>query len=248
MNMHAAVDLKWPGLTRPNGDRLRLNDKNFVAIDRDKDAKYEATYRPQALYNRAERRLSCQQRNLPAPRGFDESADLPPRYRPHRFPSSPSAGRLPARAGDVGHVHLRLRWPVLLRRPRCGDAAERDRASAAVLHLVRVIDGRKPEDAADRGAGSDVDGLFRQVSRSLHYRSHDLPQPDGGGSGSDQRSGNATRGLEPSAARSPGRCLLLAAGSAGAGRALQAAGGRSRSNPPGLFMCAISESRFRAAT
>ena len=53
MNMHAAVDLKWPGLTRPNGDPLRLNDKNFVAIDRDRDASYEATYRPQALYNRA---------------------------------------------------------------------------------------------------------------------------------------------------------------------------------------------------
>jgi hypothetical protein len=53
MNMHAAVDLKWPGLTRPNGDPLRLNNKNFVAIDRDRDASYEATYRPQALYNRA---------------------------------------------------------------------------------------------------------------------------------------------------------------------------------------------------
>jgi quercetin dioxygenase-like cupin family protein len=53
MNVHAAVDLKWPGLTHPNGDRLRLNDKNFVAIDRNRDATYEATYRPQALYNRA---------------------------------------------------------------------------------------------------------------------------------------------------------------------------------------------------
>ena len=53
MNMHAAVDLKWPGLTRPNGDPIRLNNKNFVAIDRDRDASYEATYRPQALYNRA---------------------------------------------------------------------------------------------------------------------------------------------------------------------------------------------------
>jgi quercetin dioxygenase-like cupin family protein len=53
MNMHAAVDLKWHGLTHPNGDRLRLNDKNFVAIDRNRDASYEATYRPQALYSRA---------------------------------------------------------------------------------------------------------------------------------------------------------------------------------------------------
>jgi hypothetical protein len=52
MNVHAAVDLKWPGLTHPNGDPIRLNNKDFVAIDRDKDATYEATYRPQALYNR----------------------------------------------------------------------------------------------------------------------------------------------------------------------------------------------------
>ena len=53
MNVHAAVGLKWPGLTHPNGDPLRLNNTNFVAIDRNRDASYEATYRPQALYNRA---------------------------------------------------------------------------------------------------------------------------------------------------------------------------------------------------
>src|SRR3979490_1762653 len=53
MNIQAAVDLKWPGLTRPDGDALRLNRTNFVAIDRDRDASHEATYRPQALYNRA---------------------------------------------------------------------------------------------------------------------------------------------------------------------------------------------------
>jgi hypothetical protein len=53
MNVHAAVDFKTTGLTRPNGDPLRLNTKDFVAIDRDKNATYEATYRPQALYNRA---------------------------------------------------------------------------------------------------------------------------------------------------------------------------------------------------
>lgn len=50
MNVHAAV--KGSGLTRPNGDPIRLNNTDFVAIDRDKDASYEATYRPQALYNR----------------------------------------------------------------------------------------------------------------------------------------------------------------------------------------------------
>jgi hypothetical protein len=53
MNVHAAVDLKWPGLTRPDGSPLRMNTQDFVAIDRDRDASYEATYRPQALYNRA---------------------------------------------------------------------------------------------------------------------------------------------------------------------------------------------------
>src|ERR1700709_1036403 len=53
MNVHAAIDAKASGLTRPNGDPLRLNNTNFVAIDRDKDASHEATYRPQALYNRA---------------------------------------------------------------------------------------------------------------------------------------------------------------------------------------------------
>jgi len=53
MNVHAAADIKWSGLTRPNGTPLRLNTQDFVAIDRDKDATYEATYRPQALYNRA---------------------------------------------------------------------------------------------------------------------------------------------------------------------------------------------------
>jgi mannose-6-phosphate isomerase-like protein (cupin superfamily) len=53
VNVHAAVDSKRASLTRPDGDPIRLNDKNFVVIDRHRDAKYEATYRPQALYNRA---------------------------------------------------------------------------------------------------------------------------------------------------------------------------------------------------
>ena len=53
MNVHAAGDLKTNGLTRPDGAPLRLNRQDFVAIDRDRNAKFEATYRPQALYNRA---------------------------------------------------------------------------------------------------------------------------------------------------------------------------------------------------
>lgn len=53
MNVHAAGDLETNGLTRPDGAPLRLNRQDFVAIDRDRNAKFEATYRPQALYNRA---------------------------------------------------------------------------------------------------------------------------------------------------------------------------------------------------
>jgi len=53
MNMHTSVGSKWPGLTRPNGDPVQLNSKTFIAIDRHKDTTYEATYRPQALYSRA---------------------------------------------------------------------------------------------------------------------------------------------------------------------------------------------------
>jgi hypothetical protein len=53
MNVHATVDPKWSGLTSPSGKPLHLNTQDFIAIDRDRDASYEATYRPQALYNRA---------------------------------------------------------------------------------------------------------------------------------------------------------------------------------------------------
>ena len=46
-----AADFKWPGLLHPNGDRLRLTRRDVVAVDRDRDATYEAIFRPQALYN-----------------------------------------------------------------------------------------------------------------------------------------------------------------------------------------------------
>src|ERR1700742_1028600 len=52
MNVHAAGDVKKIGLTRPDGNPLRLNTGDFVAIDRDRNADYQATSRPQALYNR----------------------------------------------------------------------------------------------------------------------------------------------------------------------------------------------------
>ena len=54
MNVHTAVDSRWAALARPGGDPIRLNHQSFVAIDRHRDAKYEASYRPQALYNRAD--------------------------------------------------------------------------------------------------------------------------------------------------------------------------------------------------
>ena len=53
MNVRATIDSKSSGLTRPNGELLRLNHQDFVAIDRHKDTTYEPTYRPQALYSRA---------------------------------------------------------------------------------------------------------------------------------------------------------------------------------------------------
>lgn len=52
MNAHAALHSNWASLVRPNGDRIRLNHQDFVAIDRDGDASYDPIYRPQALYNR----------------------------------------------------------------------------------------------------------------------------------------------------------------------------------------------------
>ncbi len=54
MNVHAAIDTKTSGLTHPNGDPVRLNDRTFVAVDRNRDATYSATYRPQALYSRVD--------------------------------------------------------------------------------------------------------------------------------------------------------------------------------------------------
>ena len=54
MNVHAAVDPRWAALARPDGAPIRLNHQGFIAIDRHRDTKYEATYRPQALYSRAD--------------------------------------------------------------------------------------------------------------------------------------------------------------------------------------------------
>jgi hypothetical protein len=42
------------GLIHPQGESIRLNKQKFVAVDRQRDADYKATYRPQALYSRAD--------------------------------------------------------------------------------------------------------------------------------------------------------------------------------------------------
>ncbi len=54
MTEHARVDPKLAGLIHPNGEPIRLNRQKFVAIDRQCDTRFNATYRPQALYSRAE--------------------------------------------------------------------------------------------------------------------------------------------------------------------------------------------------
>jgi mannose-6-phosphate isomerase-like protein (cupin superfamily) len=47
----APAGFGWPGLTHPAGEPLRLNRGDFVAVDRDANAAFDAIYRPQALYN-----------------------------------------------------------------------------------------------------------------------------------------------------------------------------------------------------
>lgn len=54
MNVQVAQVAKPASLQHPAGAQLRLNRTPFVAIDRHTEAPYNATYRPQALYSRAE--------------------------------------------------------------------------------------------------------------------------------------------------------------------------------------------------
>lgn len=51
---YARISPHLAGLIHPNGEPLRLNRQSFVAIDRQRDTEYRATYRPQALYSRAD--------------------------------------------------------------------------------------------------------------------------------------------------------------------------------------------------
>jgi hypothetical protein len=54
MNEHPRIEPQLAGLLHPNGEPIRMNKQKFIAIDRQRDATYNATYRPQALYSRAE--------------------------------------------------------------------------------------------------------------------------------------------------------------------------------------------------
>src|SRR5580693_4953545 len=52
--MAPPTDAALAGLTHPDGEPLRLNRQKFVAIDWQRQAQHQPTYRPQALYSRAD--------------------------------------------------------------------------------------------------------------------------------------------------------------------------------------------------
>ncbi len=54
MNEHASISPKFGGVLHPSGEPIRLNRQKFVAVDRHVESDYRATYRPQALYSRAD--------------------------------------------------------------------------------------------------------------------------------------------------------------------------------------------------
>jgi len=192
-------------LRRPNGDPLRLNNQDFVAIDRDRDVKYEATYRPQALYNRANEGFHANNETFLLHEVANQSADLPRRDTgPHRFPSSPSTGRLPARAGHLGHVHLRLRRARLQCRSRCCDAAKaRSCIASCFTHtwsgLSTEENLKTPQTVVPDPISMGYSGKFLEA---FVTRSDDLSEPDNCRSGPDQRSRN--RHASPG----PIRCMI----------------------------------------
>ncbi len=83
MTVNAMVDPKLAGLIHPNGEPIRLNKKKFVAIDRQRDTEYRATYRPQALYSRADNGFHA---NNEAFLLHEVATDLPI-YRPDTGPT-----------------------------------------------------------------------------------------------------------------------------------------------------------------
>jgi hypothetical protein len=232
MNVHAAVDLKWPGLTHPNGDPLRLNNKNFVAIDHNRDASYEATYRPQALYSRANEGFHANNETFLL---HEVSTNLPI-YRPDTGPTD-------------FHLHL----------PPGG------------YQLVLVTSGMFTFDYDGRFYAVGPGAVMLQsaiVHRQLFYTWSGLsteenlktpqtvvPDPISMGYSGKFLEGFITDPTKGKRHVWPGATLCMIA------HPMPAFGFRIRwnwkrstgrwrlvrpSNPPGLFMCAISESRFRA--
>ena len=83
MTEHARIDPRLAGLIHPNGEPLRLNKTRFVALDRQRDAQYAATYRPQALYSRAENGFQANNETFL----LHEVATNLPIYRPDTGPT-----------------------------------------------------------------------------------------------------------------------------------------------------------------
>ena len=71
------------GLLHPNGAPIRLNRQKFVAIDRQRDAQFKATYRPQALYSRADNGFMANNESFL----LHEVATNLPIYRPDTGPT-----------------------------------------------------------------------------------------------------------------------------------------------------------------
>ena len=174
MNVHAAVDLKWPGLTHPNGDPLRLNNKNFVAIDRNRDASYEATYRPQALYNRANEGFHANNETFL----LHEVATNLPIYRPDTGPTDFHLHLPPGGFQLVLVTSGMFTFDYDGRFYAVGPGAVMLQSAIVHRQLFYTWSGLSTEEnlktPQTRGAGSDFHGLFRQVSRSA---SLPIPRP-----------------------------------------------------------------------
>ena len=226
MNVHAAIDLKWPDLTRPNGDPLRLNHQDFVAIDRHKDTTYEATYRPQALYSRANE-------------GFHANNET--------FLLHEVATNLPIYREDTGPTDFHLHLPpggfqlVLVtsgmftfdydgRFYNVGPGAVMLQSAIVHRQLFYTWSGLSTEENLKTPQTVVPDALSMGYSgKFLEAFVTDpttFPNPTIVGPDQINEAETPRVAWTHATARSPRRCRLLASGSAGAGRAVQAAGRR----------------------
>jgi hypothetical protein len=198
MNVHATVDPKWSGLVSPNGKPLQLNNQDFIAIDRDRDASYEATYRPQALYNRANE-------------GFHANNET--------FLLHEVATNLPIYLPDTGPTDFHLHLPpggfqlVLVtsgmftfdydgRFYYVGPGAVMLQSAIVHRQLFYTWSGlsteenlKTPQTVVPDPISMGYSGKFLEAFVTDH-----LSEPDHCRPGSDQRSRNAAGRMEPSAA------------------------------------------------